>query len=325
MENSKCSKYSPGQQVSTLWFTVVVPLFNKERHVVRAVSSVLNQSHEQFELIIVNDGSTDGSLKALDMFKSELRLMIVSQTNQGVSAARNTGIKAARHPYIAFLDADDEWKPNFLSSIAELIKKFPNAGAFCTAYEFREGDKAPYPSFHYSEFKANWTGCIDNYFRHALKHPIVTASSVVVPKMILETLGGFYDNLRYGEDLELWARIAKKYSIAYINSIEAVYNLVADNRSNVNLPRLEESYAQYAEIELDDFRKSGRVDEHYEEYVFQRNIILAHLHLASSNRKEARRVLWKVRATRLNRRQWIVAFFRCFWLTNRIYDVIKKM
>ena len=114
--------------------SVVIPLYNKARYVVRAVNSVLSQSYNDFELIIVNDGSTDGGERLISDIKDP-RLHLVNQSNAGVSAARNRGINEAAADHIAFLDADDEWKKGFLESMLNLHSKHPNAGLFASAYE----------------------------------------------------------------------------------------------------------------------------------------------------------------------------------------------
>ena len=99
-------------------FSVIIPLYNKAPYIERAVKSVLSQDYPHFEIIVVNDGSSDGGEKIVTKLEDE-RLKLVSQKNAGVSAARNTGAKEAQYEYLAFLDGDDTWEPNFLS---ELVK-----------------------------------------------------------------------------------------------------------------------------------------------------------------------------------------------------------
>ncbi|MDA8106173.1 MAG: glycosyltransferase family A protein [Nitrospiraceae bacterium] len=110
-----------------------MPLYNKEDEVDRAVRSVLNQTVSDFELVIVNDGSTDKGPQVVRAIEDQ-RIRIVDQTNQGVSAARNRGIEEASAELIAFLDADDEWMPDFLETIIDLKEKFPCCKVFATRY-----------------------------------------------------------------------------------------------------------------------------------------------------------------------------------------------
>ena len=111
-------------------FSVIIPLYNKALYVEKAVRSVWSQTYRDFELIIVDDGSTDGSLSVVESLCSELsqtdlkaKFNIVSQKNSGVSTARNNGVKSARYPYICFLDADDWWEPTFLAEMSRVYRR----------------------------------------------------------------------------------------------------------------------------------------------------------------------------------------------------------
>lgn len=165
-------------------FTVVIPLYNKERHISRAIASVLNQTHRDLELIVVDDGSTDRGVSKVEMIKDP-RIRIIKQENSGVSAARNRGITEASSEFIAFLDADDAWKPNFLEVIQSLIEDYPEAGAYGTGYEFSyQSSKRVLPNSILS-FEKDWHGLVDDYFRAAMSSPLLSASSVVIPKSYL--------------------------------------------------------------------------------------------------------------------------------------------
>jgi len=111
-------------------FSVVIPLYNKSHVILRTLASVVTQTFTDFEVIIVNDGSTDNSLELIRPFTSDPRIRIIEQENQGVSAARNKGVSLARFDYIAFLDADDEWLPGYLQKMQEAISLFPDAGMY---------------------------------------------------------------------------------------------------------------------------------------------------------------------------------------------------
>lgn len=110
-------------------FSIIIPLYNKAPYIERAINSVLNQSLQNFEIIVVNDGSSDGGEKIVTTIVDE-RLKLVSQKNAGVSAARNKGAKAAKYPYIAFLDGDDTWEKDFLLEMKNLILEYPDAGMY---------------------------------------------------------------------------------------------------------------------------------------------------------------------------------------------------
>lgn len=114
-------------------FTVVIPLYNKAHTICSTLNTVLQQTFKSFEIVVVNDGSTDNSVKVIQKHTSDKRLNIINQENQGVSAARNTGVANAKYDYIAFLDGDDEWLPTYLEKMNEAILKFPEDRYFCSA------------------------------------------------------------------------------------------------------------------------------------------------------------------------------------------------
>ncbi len=203
----------------SLLFSVVVPLFNKAGTVVRAVKSVLNQTVQDFEIIVVNDGSTDGGEKMVGSVMDS-RIRLFNQTNQGVSVARNRGIKEASCNLIAFLDADDEWLPQHLERIRTLVDLFPASDIFATSYEYVLPDgRVRIPEYNHMPVQLNSAGILENYFEiAALSDPPLWTSAVVVRKTALEQIGGFPDNIVAGEDLLAWARLAARGPVAYFNA-----------------------------------------------------------------------------------------------------------
>lgn len=114
-------------------YSVVIPLYNKQRYIKETLKSVLNQTFQDFEILVVDDGSTDESLKEAKKVVSE-KIRIIEQENQGVAVARNTGILHAKGEYISFLDADDIWRKNYLETIEGLTKNYTQSDIFVTAY-----------------------------------------------------------------------------------------------------------------------------------------------------------------------------------------------
>lgn len=211
--------------------TVVIPLYNKELYIKRAIQSVLNQTFQNFEVIVVDDGSTD---RGPSLARSILdpRIKIIHQVNSGAAAARNRGIEEARGSLIAFLDADDTWKPYFLETICKLKEKFPNVGAYATAYEI----KYPSGKIVIPKFKAipspPWEGLIPRYFCSVIGPPPVWTSAVAVPKEVFEKIGKFAIGEPLGEDMDMWGRIALKYPIAFSWRVGATYHRDAVNRTS---------------------------------------------------------------------------------------------
>lgn len=195
-------------------FSVVVPLYNKEDTVARALESVLNQTVQDFEVVVVNDGSTDKGRDLVERM-DEPRIRLVHQTNRGVSAARNFGVSESKSEWIAFLDADDEWLPGFLETIGGLMARYPQCGLYATRYFFVPPSGPPRAAT-VQGLDENFEGVLDNYFRIAARSdPPVCSSAVCVRKIALSEIGGFPVGVPSGEDLLTWAKIAVKHPVAY--------------------------------------------------------------------------------------------------------------
>jgi hypothetical protein len=195
--------------------SVVIPLYNKEKTVARALRSVLQQTYQDFEIVVVNDGSTDGSVAAVQGF-NDRRIRLIHQSNAGVSAARNRGIQEVKSNTIAFLDADDEWKPWFAVTVSELRKDYPEAAVWATNYEFALPGGPRWATRLLGLPKGDWRGVIPDYFLVAARsHPPVNSSSVSVAREAIDSIGRFPVGVRSGEDLLTWARLATRFPIAY--------------------------------------------------------------------------------------------------------------
>lgn len=204
---------SPNPNIS-----IIVPLYNKSTYISRALESILLQTYQNYEILVINDGSTDGGENIVKSYIIENpgKITLINQKNQGVSVARNTGIKHAQGELIAFLDADDEWDSEFLETIISLKEKYPCAGIYATAYyQQDEVSRKRILIQHKFSNKSSRT-ILSSYFKAISlgPHPIMT-SGVVVPRKILNKIGGFENGMPLGEDLLLWAKIALYYPIAY--------------------------------------------------------------------------------------------------------------
>lgn len=206
-------------------FSIVIPLYNKEGQIANTLRSVFTQTCTDYEIVIVNDGSTDGSAAAVEAI-GDPRIRLIHQQNAGVSAARNRGIVEARGQYIALLDADDEWKPEYLATIAELIRRYPDCNVFATNYEFHDSKGKITPTIINKLPFTTTDGILSNYFEVAsCSHPPICSISIVTTRTAFNSIGGFPIGIKSGEDLLTWARLAQKYKIAYSNKPIAIYNL----------------------------------------------------------------------------------------------------
>lgn len=204
--------------------SVIIPLYNKEDGIANALRSVLAQTYQDFEIVVVDDGSTDGSVAVVETF-DDPRIRLIRQANAGVSAARNRGIEEAKGEYVAFLDADDEWMPGFLAEIVTLQKEFPECKAQATNYVFNScGVKSP-TILRKLPFKGE-RGILTNYFEVAsCSHPPVCSICVCIERTLLQEIGGFPVGIKSGEDLLTWARIAARTQWAYSRNAFSVFNI----------------------------------------------------------------------------------------------------
>lgn len=211
-----------------IFFSIIIPLYNKEDSIKRAVNSVLNQTYQNFELLIIDDGSTDNSLQIVKKLISP-KIVIKSKENSGVSETRNLGISLARSAYVSFLDADDEWLPFYLETIVELITNFPDCGIFATVYQFVNPiGKVSLPIINGIPPKP-WIGIIEDYFNVAsISDPPVCSSAITVKKEAIQKIGGFPKGVTAGEDLITWAKIALEHKIAYNSKVCSSYFLRAE-------------------------------------------------------------------------------------------------
>jgi len=206
--------------------SVVIPLYNKVSHVRRAVDSVLAQTCVDYELIIVNDGSTDGSDEVVRGV-TDRRLRMIVQDNAGVAAARNRGVSEAHSELIAFLDADDEWAPDFLETVLILRQRYPAAAIWATGFNNSSDANIKPARFH----QADKTHELLAYFSDDSTWNELTSSSVLISKDALQTVGGFPEGIVRGEDTDTWMRIALRYPIAWTSECKVTVFLDAENRT----------------------------------------------------------------------------------------------
>lgn len=195
--------------------SVVVPLYNKENYVVRAVESALSQGAAVHEVIVVDDGSTDSG-PALLASLADTRVRLIRQQNGGVSAARNTGIEAASGEYVAFLDADDAWLPGYVDALQTLMQEFPLAGLYATSYVRVWPDGKRQEAFLpalLDRHKAQWVG---DPFRAWSRSAFFFTSSLCVRRAVLQA-----SNIQFpvgesqGEDQDVIFRLMETTGVAF--------------------------------------------------------------------------------------------------------------
>ncbi len=201
-------------------FSVVIPLYNKEGYILDTLNSVFNQNYQNFEIIVINDGSTDNSLKTLKTI-SDKRLHCFTIKNSGVSVARNSGIEKAVGSHIALLDADDCWQSNHLSEFIEAINKFPKESIYCNNYKIQFTNRITKDTqFSYLPSSNNIV-IIDDFFKSSLLNSIATSSTTCIKKEVL--IENTYDvTIKSGQDTDLWTKLGVNNSYVFNNTVTVI-------------------------------------------------------------------------------------------------------
>ena len=239
-------------------FSIIIPLYNKAPYIAKAIQSVAAQTYQEFELIVIDDGSKDNSYRIAQKMLDTLTPPFGGwganrQQNLGVSTTRNNGVKLAKYDYIAFLDADDWWEPSFLEEMKALIEEFPEAGIYGSSYFKVRNGKFITPNIGVEKgFEKGYIEYFKNYAK-TMWMPLWTGS-VVIPKTIYDEFNGFKPELRMGEDFHLWVRIADNYKVVFLNKQLSNYNQDVDmaNRAvdeKLYLPHEHMLFADYSFIQ----------------------------------------------------------------------------
>lgn len=215
-------------------FSVVIPLYNKELSIRNTIQSVLKQTFQDFEIVVVNDGSTDSSASVVESFKDP-RIRLIHQDNQGVSAARNKGVEQSEYDWIAFLDGDDLWRDNHLEEVVKMMGVFPNEKVYVTSFEYSDGRSM------FKHARINKVFKIENYFKEAIQGNLICTIVVVIHKSCFDKIGGFNPKLNRGEDLDVWARLAKRYTIIKSSTVTALYRVESENKLTLTSSTLDKS------------------------------------------------------------------------------------
>jgi glycosyltransferase involved in cell wall biosynthesis len=237
--------------------SVVIPLFNKGPYIARALATVLRQTMPPREIVIVDDGSTDHGPAIVESMK-EPRVRLIRQANAGASAARSAAIAACDAPWVALLDADDEWEPDFLSEVAALIDRRP--GLVCIGTDFKNDDGVP--MIGKIDLKDE---VIDDFFTQSMQRdiPVLTPSAAAIRLDAFEAAGGFPERCYFLEDVDTFVRLAWVGSIGFIPKPLVTYyqnvpgSVAMGNRRNPTLPIIIETHEQWL--------KAGRIPERLRE------------------------------------------------------------
>ena len=274
--------------------SVVVPLYNKEAEVERALRSIVEQSLSVGEIIVINDGSTDNSEAIVKEFikeHPEANIRLISETNSGVSAARNRGIEEAKGEYIALLDADDWWLSNYIAEICRLMEYYPDCDGYSTAFDVVNGDSHTRASVPTAE------GYINPVDEALMGHYPIIPSTATLRRSTVQRCGGFPEGMRIGEDQWLWVRMAQqKAQFAYSPVSLVRYSRTASNRS-ATIYRAEQCSHNIAEL------YNAKQEERLNEYIARIGIGKAITQSVRGGTEDANRAIKAFGYTKRSKRQ----------------------
>lgn len=204
--------------------SIITPVFNGEKFLAKAIESALDQTYQNFELLIVNDGSTDNSFAIIKPFLKDSRVIYIEQKNAGVAAARNTAIKHAKGKYIGFLDQDDLWLDNKLEVQVAALEQDKSVALVHSKQDFIDS--------HSNKIDYEWvTGASGYCFRENFKKNRIAVLTVLIRKTIIEEIGLFNEQLSGADDYEMWLRVTLKHPIKYIDQSLVFYRFHDNNVS----------------------------------------------------------------------------------------------
>lgn len=268
-------------------FSIIVPLYNKAHTIERTISSVLDQTYQKFEIVIIDDGSTDNGVEVINKLFSDNRIRIISQANQGVSAARNTGIINAKNEWISFLDGDDEWLPDYLENVFQTISLHQEARLVIMG---RYGQniitgvrKSAVPERYLN------TNKIIDFFHNP--HVFAHISATTVKRQLLidnfDTFGSFVEGQKSNEDFTFLFRVALHAKTAYCGKPLAIYNggIEGQATSTLNINQKLKDSVLFHNCVIQEYEKSNSLNSSFVVFMKYelRHILFTHLKLKEYN------------------------------------------
>jgi len=243
-------------------FSVIIPLYNKENYIQQTIKSVLQQTIADFELIVVNDASTDKSVEIVSQISDTRIQLIENLQNSGLSTTRNHGISKASGKIIALLDADDVWLPTFLETIKNLHKTFPEASIYGTDYiEKYASQEALEPKKNISQTLKGTSFIVSDFFKASMFQPIFSQSNLAFKKEICAESVVFNPQITFAEDIDFYIKYGSKYKVAYH------YEALAEIRFDVPNQMSKRSIASKILPDLDRYESIAKENSSLKKYL----------------------------------------------------------
>jgi len=300
-------------------FSVVIPLYNKVRFIAGTVASALGQSLSPLEVIVIDDGSTDGSLKALTDLRDD-RLRLVRQSNAGVSVARNRGIDLARGDWVALLDADDAYHPQFLEALARAHALCPQADMLATRFRIvREPTGQPFAPWPVPQSFCEVELIEDLRLRWMKNAPLCSSSVAIRTARLRAMRPRFVEGESWGEDLDMWFRIADQTPVGLV---DGPYSTVRCDVPGSLTSHYRRRFAPFLQ-RMQEQALNGTLPPRHRTsalwFVAQQQVTLAREALAAGDRMQA--LSWLMQARRgLCTRRWHLTLAMALFMPVRLAD-----
>lgn len=303
-------------------FSVVIPAYNAENCIQRSLNSLCEQEFRNFEVVVVNDGSTDATLEKIKPYEDHLSIQTITQANKGVSAARNVGISYANGEYICFLDADDIYYPNHLSLLEKMITYYPLESFFMTGYQniLLTGKVTSY----FLKKLCQEVQMFDNFFKlNANNGTFFNTNCMCIRKDVFQVIGGFEEGTAHGEDTDMWYRIGCYYNVVVskvcTNARFRDYSVATKHRSyNYNWIFESRLNRLYEDPEIPQERK-----EALKTLMEERKISKVRNKLLQGKRGDAWRYLRQIDVSRISLKRYLITAI-CFVVPSSVLNRAVK-
>ena len=304
-------------------FSVVIPAYNAEKFVMGAVNSVLNQTHQDLELVIIDDGSTDGTRAVIEQC-TDSRIRYIYQPNGGVSAARNKGIEESNGEYVCFLDSDDEWKENHLETMRSLIEKYNDCGMYITGYDIRlnNGEVIHKSQQILSRIQSEDIRSDDGFDVLNKNGYFFNTNTICCRREVFDKVGLFAVGVKNGEDDDMWLRIFSYFSVAISKAVTTVYDRSNCGATGQRTEVFEHRFLERVEgilssPEIPDFRKNS-----LRTWVERNKLSTARKYILACDKRSARKLLKRVDFKRVNKKKYFETIL-CMFIPAKL--VRKKI
>ncbi len=248
--------------ISSMKVDVIVPAYNRAHTLGRALDSVLKQTYKDFNLIIIDDGSTDETPALLEKYKAYPQVYIYTQKNSGVSSARNLGVKSTTSPWISFLDSDDEWLSDKLEKQMAFLNSHPEIKFLHTEEIWVRNGVRVNPKVKHSKSS-------ENIFERSLEHCLISPSTVILDRLLFNECGPFDEEFIVCEDYDLWLKIMAHTPIGFINEPLTIKNGGHDDQLSTKFPAMD--YWRIKSL-VNLYKKNDQLNEEVKGLI--RNIII---------------------------------------------------